>query len=276
MTQHHSRTWIGGGLGIIALALGLLACGRMLATDAYTALEIKQAQVLSGSDCNVPGSPSSVYKPEGILDLALPDNSAPPYYLPVVVANNMDPVGGTAATEMNNITLTHFTVELSAASVQWSSSCPAVFDTTKFSYLLAPGTTTGASFNAITQSHSRCILPYVPAEGLVVTAKIRAKGRHGGTSVESAPFIFPVTICKGCLQQGYNDPVLVAYEYPANYPDCAGLTSSNTYSGSKCLPPGQDETILCCGLTTSTGIRVLCPAVFTGSTSTSTTTAAGP
>jgi hypothetical protein len=176
--------------------------------------------------------------------------------------------------------LTHFTVELSAANVAWSSACPSVFDTTKFSYRLVPGATTGAAFDALTPSHSRCILPYVPEEGLVVTAKIRAKGRHGGNTIESAPLVFPITVCKGCLQQGYNDPALVAYNYPANYPLCAALTGNNPYPGDSCLPPGQDAKILCCGVTTTVGGATrdvaVCPGVFTGSVSTNTTTSTGP
>jgi hypothetical protein len=282
MTRNNSRKWLGWDVSITAIALGLVACGRLLATDAFTALEIKQVQVLSGGDCTVPGEPTSSHRTSGTLDLALPnfDLSPPHYYLPVVVANNLASLGGSTAEEMNNITLTHFTVELSAPNVVWSNSCPATFDTQSFTDLIAPGGTVGASLDVITPSHSRCILPYVPAEDLVVTAKIWAKGRHGGTSIESAPFVFPIDVCKGCLQQNYTDPALVVYSYPADYPLCASLTGVNPYMGDPCLSPGQDANILCCGVSTTVNgvaqISAKCPAVFTGATSTATSTSTGP
>jgi hypothetical protein len=285
MMQRNSKMWLGWNLGILALALGLVACGRLNASDALTALQIVQVQKLAGSDCTVPAAATAAHRTAGTLDLALPDASAPtfilpPYYLPVLVANNLSAVGGSTAEEMNNVTLQHFTIELSAPNVAWSSACPSTFDTTTITELIRPGGTVGASFNIITPSHSRCILPYVPAERMLVTAKITAKGRHGGTSIESAPFIYTIEVCTGCLQTDYVDPSLVAYRYPADYPLCAALTGSNPYSGDACLPPGQDQTILCCGLTTTVaGVSqnvALCPGVFTGSTSTATTTAAGP
>jgi hypothetical protein len=257
----------------------------MLATDAFLALQIKQVQVLSGGDCTVPATPSSVLRSSGTLDLDLPnvaDGVLPPYVLPVLVANNLSSLGGSAGEEENNITLTHFTVELSAANVKWDSSCPSTFDTQAFTLAIPPGGSVGASLQAITPSHSACIRPNVPAQHLVVAAKVWAKGRHGGTSIESAPFIYPIDVCMGCEQQQYTDPTLVVYRYPADYPLCASLTGSNPYAGDPCLPPGQDETILCCGVSTTQGgapkTVALCPGVFTGTTATSTntTTATGP
>jgi hypothetical protein len=245
-------------------------------TDAYTALQIVQVQVLSGGDCTVPGNPTSRHKSTGTLDLDLPDGSAPAYTLPVAVANNLASIDVSTATETNNVTLTDFTLELSAPNVVWSDTCPATFDTTAFNYLLAPGTTAGVSLDVITSSHSRCIRPFVPAQGLVVTATIWAKGRHGGTSIESAPFVFPIAVCTGCLQQGYSDPALIPYQYPANYPSCAALTGVNPYVGDPCASPGQDATILCCGAATTVGGTTpnvaVCPGVFTGTASTDAST----
>jgi hypothetical protein len=118
--------------------------GQAIDADAYTALQIVQVQVLSGGDCTVPKAPTSIHRSSGTLDLALPDGSAPAYYLPVAVANNLDSSGSTPATEMNNLTLTHFTVELSAPNVEWPSACPATFDTLAVTDLLAPRTTAGS------------------------------------------------------------------------------------------------------------------------------------
>jgi hypothetical protein len=263
-------------MGFAAITLGFVACGRILATDAYTALQIAQVQVLSGGDCSVPGTATSLHRTGGTLDLDLPDRSLPPYFLPLLVVNNLDAVGGSKATEMNNITLTHFTVELSAPGVTWSSSCPAKFDTQSFTDTIPPGGSAGAALNIITSAHSQCLLPQVPPQQLVVTAKIWAKGRHGGMSIESAPFVYSVDVCLGCLQMAYTDPALVPYRYNADYPLCASLTGANPYTGDPCFAPGQDQTIFCCGITQTvngaTKDVALCPGVFSGKTGTDTST----
>jgi hypothetical protein len=282
--MNHQGKWFAYATGCAAIAFGVVACDRMLATDAYTALQITQVQVLTGGDCSVPGTKTSLFRDQGVLDLDLPDGSTPPYELPVHVANNLDSAGGSAATEMNNITLNHFTIELSAPGISWSANCPTTFDTAPVTITIAPGGSVGSSMNIITSNHSQCLQPQIPAAGLSVTAKIWAKGRHGGTSISSAPYIYSVTVCKGCLQVDYTDPALVSYRYPANTPMCASLVGSNPYSGDPCFPPGQDETIFCCGITQTVGSSTrdvaLCPGVFTGTTSTatstSTDTATGP
>ncbi len=274
--------WIDWSVGLSAIACAFVACGRFEATDAYTALQITQVQVLSSSDCNVPGTPTSLTRTGGILDVYLPDGSHPPYMLPVLVTNNLLSAGGSTAQEMNNITLTHFTVQLSADGVSWGDSCPATFDSENFSSLLSPGGAVGHLVTIITSHHSQCLLaalnpqPGQMPQHLLVQARIWAKGHHGGTSIQSAPFDFAVDVCSGCLQTEYTDPAVVPYRYPADIPMCASLTGSNPYTGDPCMAPGQDQPIFCCGVTTvinnaSTNIA-LCPGVFTGKTSTATST----
>jgi len=242
--------------------------------DAYPALQIVQVQVLSGGDCTVPSVPTSMHRSSGTLDLALQDGSAPAYYLPVAIANNLEASGSTPATEMNNLTFTHFTVELSAPNVEWPSTCPATFDTQTVTDVLAPRTTAGVSLDVITPSHARCLLPYVTTAPLLVTVTITAKGRHGGTSIASPPFVYSIEVCTGCLQQGYSDPAFKPYQYPAAPPLCSALTGVNPYTGDPCLPPGQDAQILCCALPSTTGGMphdlAVCPAVFIGTASTGT------
>jgi len=273
------KKWLACDVGILALVLGLTACDRMLAKDAFAALQIKQVQVLEGT-CTVPAEPTSAHRSRGTLDIDLPDLRFPPYVLPVSVANNLASLGGSPAEEMNNITLTHFTIELSADGVSWDDSCPKTFDTEKFTFTIEPGGATGAHFSAITSAHSRCLYPYITAGSLTVTAKAWAKGRHGGTSIESAPFLFPIDVCKGCLQQGYAEPNLVVYSYPADYPLCNSLVGSNPYTGDSCFAPGQDKLVLCCSVETVVGNAPqsipVCPGFFTGSTSTATDTSTSP
>jgi hypothetical protein len=201
-----------------------------------------------------------------MLDVDLPDRIPRSYVLPALVANLL-PASADGGAELNNVTLTHFTVELSAPGVAWSDTCPATFDTPTFASLLAPGAMTGAKFDVLTPAHTACLASSAPAQPLMVTAEIWAKGRHGATSVQSAPFSFSIEICRGCLQQGYSDPALAPYAYPAGYPLCSALTGVNPYPGDPCLSPGQDATILCCGATSAS---VTCPGVFTGATATAT------
>jgi hypothetical protein len=274
--MNHQLKWFACGIGSAALAFGFVAC-----VDAYTALKIEQVQVLS-SDCSVPAT-ATLRKDKGFLDVGLPDafNDPPtyhPYLLPLLLTNTLDSVGGTTATEMNNILLQHFTVELSAPGVTWNASCPATFDTEPITVTMAPGASVGASLYIITAAHSQCLLPQVPEGSLWLTAKVKAVGRHGGTDIKSAWFTYSLVVCKGCLQTDYTDPALVDYAYPADYPACNAISSSsaNPYAGDKCLPAGQDATILCCGSTsTVNGVArnvARCPGVFTGSTATSTAT----
>jgi hypothetical protein len=272
--MNHRKEWFGYGIGCAAIALGIVAC----ATDAFTALQIAQVQVQNSSDCSVPATKSAVFRDRGTLDLALPDGSSPPYFLPILVVNNLAAAGGSAAEEMNNIELQHFTVQLSAPGIGWGANCPSsTFDTDPITDLIPPGGSVGEGLEIIKASHSQCLRPSVPLSGLAVTATITAVGRHGGTSIVSAPFKFTVYLCLGCLQTGYTDAALQSYEYPADTPMCAAFAgSTNPNTGDPCLPPGQDKTILCCGVTETVGGVVQdvakCPGYFPPAPTTSTAT----
>jgi hypothetical protein len=275
------RKWIRRGVIYTAALVGLFACGRFLATDAYNALQIVQVQDLATGDCTIPGTPTAATHYTGTLDVYLPDQSFPPYFLPVSITNNLDSVGGSKATEMNNITLTQFSVQLSAPGVTWDGSCPSQFESVPFTAVIAPQGFVAHSVEIIQPAHARCLLlalnpqPTDPGpRHVMVTATILAEGHHGGTGIQSAPFVFVVDVCTGCLQSGYTDPSVAQYRYPAGYPACAALTGTNPYPGDPCSNPGQDKEILCCGLTDASGRAVgICPATPTGSTSTTTSTA---
>jgi hypothetical protein len=278
--------------GLAGIGLTVLSCGSWKATDAYDSLQIVQMQAITGdgTNCVVSGTASASSRQSGTLDVYLPDNSYPPYLLALLIANNLDSVGGTKATEMNNITLTHFSIALSAPGMAWPASCPPNFDSDPFSVLLAPGAATGYAVPIIRHQHSQCLLAALAPQPtdqeprhILVTASIVAKGSHGGTKIESAPFVYTVDVCTGCLQNTYKEASLVRYRYPAGYPACNALSGTNPYQGDICLPPGQDVPILCCGLTDASGNqRAVCPAVILPSTATntstdtSTTTGAGP
>lgn len=289
MTKHWRKlTSLALAGGMTGIAAGLLSCSSWKANEAYQSLQIAQVQTMSqsGSGCVVPAEAATATRTQGTLDVYLPDGSFPPYLLPLLVVNNLDSVGGTKATEMNNITLTHFTVELSAAGMSWAGSCPSKFDSDSFTALLAPGGgAIGYAVPIIKPQHSQCLLAHLaPQAGqapqlIEVKATITAKGKHGGTGIESAPFVFNVYVCTGCLQESYSKAELIQYQYPAGYPACSALSGTNPYPGDPCFAPGQDEPILCCGYTDSDGRqRAVCPAVPTGKTTTdtSTSTTTGP
>ncbi len=274
MTKHWRKlTSLALAGGLTGIAAGLLSCSSWKANEAFQSLQIAQVQTLTdeGSGCVVPAGPTAATQTRGTLDVYLPDGSFPPYALPLLLVNNLDSVGGTKATELNNITLTHFTVELSADGVAWSAACPSKFDSESFTAILEPtGGALGYPLQIIRPQHSQCLLahlaPQVDQEPQYVQVKatITAKGRHGGTGIESAPFVFNVNVCTGCLQDSYTEPELIPYRYPAGYPACSALTE-NRYPGDPCFAPGQDLPILCCGYMDSEGRqRAACPAVPTG------------
>ncbi len=279
--------WVRRGVIYSAALLGLLACGRFLATDANNALQIVQVQELA-ADCTIPGTPTTATHYTGTLDVYLPDQSYPAYVLPLLIANNLDSVGGSKATEMNNITLKGFTVKLSAPDMTWGDSCPSQFNSIPFTAVIAPQGFVPHGVQIIQPSHAQCLLLALnpqPTDSAprhkLVTATILADGRHGGTDIDSASFVYTVDVCTGCLQSEYTDPSVVQYRYPAGYPACAALTGTNPYPGdpAHCVDPGQDNEILCCGITNASGRAVgVCPATPTGSTSTATTntSTAGP
>lgn len=280
------------------LALLFVSCGSWKATDEPRGLQIVQVQSITGqtsatsgstTGCTVPATATTSTQSSGVLDVYLPDNSYPPYLLPVLLANDLDPVGGTKATEMNNITVTHFSVTLSAPGMTWDASCPASFDSPPFTIVLAPGSTAGYALEIIESQHSLCLLQALnpqPSDSgprhVLVSAQVTAKGSHGGTTIASAPFTYTVDVCTGCEQDSYTDPTLIRYRYPAGYPACAALQGTNLYQGSPCLPPGQDAPILCCGYTDAAGkARAACPGYSTNTstttgTATSTSTTTGP
>jgi hypothetical protein len=281
MTKPSKMTSLAVAGGLAGIAAGLLSCSSWKANDAFDSLQIVQVQTVSGTgtDCVVPATASASGRTEGTLDVYLPDGSYPPYLLPLLITNNLDSVGGSTATEMNNITLNHFTVTLSAPGMSWPESCPATFDSESFTILLQPAGTAGYAVPIIRAQHSQCLLaklapqPGQAPQHVRVKASVVAKGSHGGTGIESAPFVFNVDVCTGCLQDSYSVSSLLIYNYPAGYPACNALSGGNPYPGNPCFAPGQDEPILCCGYTDNDGRqRAACPAVPTGKTSTDTST----
>ena len=89
----------------------------------------------------------------------------------------------------------------------------------------------------------------------------RAKGRHGGTDIHSDPFEFPIRVCYGCLQTGF-DGQYAAFSFALSPPKviaCDNLTE-NPYKGNVCNPAQDTGPILCCAQDAK-GERLVCPAI---------------
>lgn len=261
------------GWGVALMLFGFGACDGIWAKDAYNALQIVQVQINNsetGLSCSVPAEPTDLHRTKGTLDIGLPDKVRP-YVLPVSIHNAMGNVGETEAEEMNNIRLHSFHVELSGYNVVngkdivWDKErCPASFDQDYGTVLIPPMGYSGATVQVLLVNHANCLLDQHPA---LITAKITAVGRHGGTSIKSSPFEFMLSVCYGCLQKDFADPQIAALG--GLLPECVALTS-NPYPGG-CYP-GQDEPILCCAqrpIPPATKISYHCPALPMGTSSSS-------
>jgi hypothetical protein len=265
-----------GGIGNLATvtmvaALGMASCDGIWAKDAYTALQIAQAQVLKKGECTaVPAEPTSLYQSAGILDIAVPDGSTRPYQLGLSIFNAMESAGKTPAEEMNNITLESFVVELAGdwydssgvpASITWDEVCPQKFEYPVGTVRLSPGGYAGTLIEAMRAGHTYCLQRLSQLYQADITATIKAKGRHGGTSIVSAPFKFRIQACRGCLQTEYREAMLASLN--GALIQCDELETANDYPDGCFL--GQDTTFLCCSTTSSNPApsEVLCPAIST-------------
>jgi hypothetical protein len=205
-----------------------------------------------------------------------------------VVANQLASFKGSGtgqAEELNNVTVTGFGVQIAppsgVSSIPWEEGCSGDFDWQVATKPLPPAATMGAPVEAIRSCNAGVLRrlfqtkeagfdPNLSAE-VYLHVTLRAKGRHGTSDVESAPFTFPIRVCYGCLQTGYLQPGYAQYNFP-NIAACEVLTS-NPYPGNPCNT-AQDAQILCCS---DKKAGIVCPGVpdptATGTaTSTSTTT----
>ena len=279
-----------GRVGAFAIPVGMfLSFAACVVDDGPTGLLIQQDQWLDATTgsttCTVPATATAIRRIDGILDVSVLDPAHTSYLFYPLVENllgSMIGVVGSASTapidELNNITMKSLHVKLDAAAsagtgVTWASGCSGEFDVPVDTSLLAPGATIAEIAEIIRPCHAASLTQYLQDQNLgeiEVTATIRAKGRLGSEDIESPPFVFPVTVCSGCLQAGYSDPTAAQFSFP-NIAKCSDLTT-NPYTGDPCNP-AQDHLILCCATSVdaqgqATGIQ--CPAVPTGTATTTT------
>lgn len=276
------RRWLALG----PAALVLLFAADCSIDDGPQAIAVVQAQIPTspaGGGCTIPGIKSELRLTQGTLDVALDRDY--PYKLYPLIENKLvsfsSGAGKAPVEEQNNLIVSGFRVGIAppagAGPIPWDPACPGEYEYSRETLTLAPGSTAGATVQAIRGCNTKVLRQQfldgavgfdknIDAE-VVVRVTILAMARHGSKDIESAPFTFPVRVCYGCLQTGYTDPEFADLEFPA-VAACGDLLA-NPYMGNPCNA-GQDAVILCCAPDPGNPSSVECPGIPRGTGATTT------
>jgi hypothetical protein len=253
------------GLRMLALAAAMV--GGTACTDANESLVILQAQRPDEMCVINDGIQGSIRHDRGTLDVALDKPYG--YQLFPLVVNNLQPIAAEGEIEPNRVSVMGAQVKLMpppGVTIPFSDACGAEFDTVGQAQM-GPGETRALGVEVVRSCHSAMIrglfasgrLNSNTAEKIDFRVIVRIKGRHGGTRILSDPFEFPIRICYGCLQEGFQGP-FSAFNFPQPVPACDKLTT-NPYPGNPC--PGliaQDiGPVLCCARNNDPN-NLQCPA----------------
>lgn len=199
----------------------------------------------SSGTCVVPATRTSVYRGSGVLDvraaqLGLSGIRAG-YTLYPLLVNDFSPTkNNDKQPERNAIMVQGFEIELDLGP--WSGAgVPAELTSfsVPFGKRMEPGAEAGSAVDIIPGSLARLMAPIVAGTpeaatlqtGPVVKATVRAFGDHNGARVTSYDFVYPVTLCSGCLVQELTD--------------CPAAGSETAVLPSLCGDP-QDGPVSCC------------------------------
>lgn len=233
------------------------------------ALVIVQAQIpdTEGGQCVIPAERTEVRLTQGTLDVAL--DRPYPYFIYPLLISQFPPIADPNSLEQNRVDVIAMEVEIKAPAgiaIPWTATCPQKFDYMRSRTVLLPSEEAAMIVEGMRSCHAalfrdmfaRGQLPADLSEQVRFQIVMRAKARHGSTTILSAPFEFPVRVCFGCLQTGFDLPGYAAFDFPT-YPACDKL-AANPYRGNPCNP-GQDRgPILCCALDSDPN-NIRCPAV---------------
>jgi hypothetical protein len=262
------------GARIFGLAAALGAGATC--TDANESLTIVQAQTPDNA-CNLSEEASGeARRLEGVLDLGL--DRAYGYALYPLVANNLPALAKSGGIEPNRVSITGAEIKIvppPGLSVTWPTGCEAAFDDSASATIL-PGELKVISISALRACHAQVIRGLFEAgkldsslsEKIKFKVVVRAHGRHGGTSIYSDPFEFPIRTCYGCLQTGFTgDYAQFSYTMsPVKFVACDHL-ASNPYPGNSCNPAQDIGPILCCA-EDAKAEKLSCPGVGRAQTTT--------
>jgi hypothetical protein len=250
--------------GLLCAALGTLSC-----VETNESLTIVAAQV-PGDTCAIDENGSGGTRlTEGILDVGL--DKAYGYYLYPLLSNNLSALATAGGLEPNRISITGAEIEIlppKGVTMNWPTGCGAEFEDYSTAMIL-PGGKRAIRISAISACHAATIrdmflkgqLNPALTEDIKFRSKVRAKGKHGSSDIYSDPFEFPIRVCYGCLQTGFQG-AYAEFSFAISPPKvlaCENM-SENPYRGNTCNPAQDFGPILCCAQDPK-GEKLLCPGI---------------
>jgi hypothetical protein len=235
----------------LAVALVAALSGACVADN--TTIYILQNQVI-GANCTVSGDIHAVGLTEGRLDVTEPVPGFgfpnPGYTFGPVVVNSA--VAPTTMPNLHIVFLNGGDVELRAGPSTRSqdiiNSLVAANDnkrTVRFSASVTPGGSAGVPYDIIDGEQTQRINGLIgETESIQLIAHTTVFGTIDGGDIVSAPFDYPVTVCKGCLW-GSLGP-------------CSAIPKGTAISKGGPCNPIQDVGLTCCADPTD---NLICPAV---------------
>lgn len=257
---------IGNGRGMQGLALAVTVAATAACTDANEALVVLQAQAPEDG-CVINSEPASLRLDRGTLDVAMDRPYG--YTLFPLVRNNMTAEMFEGEINANRVMVTGAQIKLvppPGVDIPFSDTCAAEFDAIGNAQIY-PDTSQVMSLEVIRSCHASLVrdlfkagrLNSSIAERIDFRVSLRVKGDHGGKRLLSDPFEYPIRVCYGCLQTGFDGP-FAAFNFPQPVPACDRLTS-NPYQGNTCrgLVAQDVGPVLCCALNNDPN-QLQCPA----------------
>lgn len=259
---------LGRGVAAAAAAVAMPVALGSCMVDSGGALVILQNQSpeVSGAQCVIQASRSMNRNALGTFDVAL--DKSYPYFVYPLLENRLPSGLGANTADPNRVDISTWQVKIEpppTVTVAWNPGCPAEYDFPN-PLVLYPNEAAPSIVEAMRPCHSD-LLRQVFREGKLASSFservifrliLRAKGRHGGTEITSDPFEFPVRVCYGCLQTGFQDPAFANFGFPT-VPPCANLRT-NPFIGNPCNVAQDFGPILCCARDAE-GRDVECPGV---------------
>lgn len=250
---------LAAGLGGVALAT---SC-----TDANDSLTIVQLQKVDEACLISQESGGTDRLVEGVLDVGLDKPYG--YNIYPLVSNNLPSTAENSSIEPNRVSLTGAEIKVMAPiDVTWPANCPPTFNDAS-SANLNPGERGALSLVGLRACHAAVIRDLFvsrkldPSLGETVKFRInmRAQGRHGGTSIQSDPFEFPIRVCYGCLQTGFSG-AYAEFSFSSSQPKVLACDRmvENPYKGNPCNPAQDYGPVLCCAQDAS-GEKLVCPGI---------------
>jgi len=190
-------------------ALGALFLSSCVEYGSSLTIIQNQSPTTEGGSCVIPSMSSALRNALGTYDVAL--DKSYPYYMYPLLSNGLPSIQQTV--DPNIVYVNKWTVKIEpppTVEVPWSPACPAEFDFPS-PLPLRPGEQAAAIVEAIRPCHYDLLhglmaqgkIPSSFSERVIFRLIVRAKGRHGSTEIKSDPFEFPVRVCYGCLQTGF-------------------------------------------------------------------------